>query len=647
MPVFVEADKAARVLMMGNDAIARGALEAGVRVAAGYPGTPSSEIIENLSSVAKQRSIYVEWSVNEKVALEVAAAGSYSGLRSMAVMKQVGMNVASDFLLHLAEFGTRGGIVLVSCEDPGALSSTNEGESRPYSKMMEFPLLEPGDFQEAKDMTRWGFRLSEEIRNVVMLRSVTRLSHASGNVVLDELPEIEGQALFRHHGQILDTMGGPILNLPGTVHTLHNWQHEKLRKASGIFEDSPFNTYTGPDQPELLLITSSVCHLYTREAIFLLGLQDRVGLLKLGTTWPLPPRLLEKHLSRTGKVLIVEEVLPFMEDNIRALAATLAPRIGFKSFFGKNDGSIPMANELNPDLVMAAIARILGVAYENAPGAYLNTAEEIAAAGAPARALTFCPGCPHRASFWSIHNALQLDNQDGFVCGDIGCYSLAALPCGFDTLRTIHSMGSGTGLASGFAKLRDFGLGQPIFAVAGDSTFYHAVMPALVNAIHNKADITLVILDNSGTAMTGFQAHPGLEVNATGEQVPAVDIPAVCRAMGAKVRICDPFDLEETEKTLVAMAEDREGAKVVVLKQICALSPEKKGKKKFEMSVDAQVCLGESCGCNRLCTRIFKCPGLIWDDGKKVARIDEVICTGCGVCASICPSGAIRRKEAE
>jgi indolepyruvate ferredoxin oxidoreductase alpha subunit len=645
MPVFVEADKASRVLMMGNDAIARGALEAGVRVAAGYPGTPSSEIIENLASAAKQRSIYVEWSVNEKVALEVAAAGSYSGLRSMAVMKQVGMNVASDFLLHLAEFGTRGGIVLVSCEDPGALSSTNEGDSRPYSKMMEFPLLEPGDFQEAKDMTRWAFWLSEEIRNVVMLRSVTRLSHASGNVLLDELPEAEDQAQFRHHGQLLDTMEGPIINLGGMINTLHNRQHEKLRKASEIFEDSPFNTYTGPDRPELLLITSSACHLYAKEAILLLGLQDRVGLLKLGTTWPLPPRLLEKYLGGTDKVLIVEEVLPFMEDNIRALAATLASRIGFKTFFGKNDGSIPMANELNPDLVVTAIARILDVDYESVPEPYTKMAEEIAAEGAPPRAPTFCPGCPHRASFWSIHNALQLDNRDGFVCGDIGCYSLGALPCGFDTLRTIHSMGSGTGLASGFAKLRDFGLGQPIFAVAGDSTFYHAVMPALVNAIHNKADITLVILDNSGTAMTGFQPHPGLEVNAMGEEVPAVDISAVCRAMGAKVRICDPFDLEETEKTLVMMAEDREGVKVVVMKQICALSPEKKGKKKFEMFVDAQVCLGENCGCNRLCTRIFKCPGLIWDDDKKVARIDEVICAGCGVCASICPSGAIRRKE--
>jgi indolepyruvate ferredoxin oxidoreductase alpha subunit len=206
-------------------------------------------------------------------------------------------------------------------------------------------------------------------------------------------------------------------------------------------------------------------------------------------------------------------------------------------------------------------------------------------------------------------------------------------------------MGSGTGLASGFGRQGQFGLDQPIFTVCGDSTFYHAVMPALVNTIHNKADITLVVLDNSGTAMTGFQAHPGLKVNALGEDVPAVDIPEICSAMGAKVKICDPFDLEETQETLLDMIEE-EGVKVVVLRQICALSPEKKGAKAYKMAVNEAVCLGENCGCNRLCTRIFKCPGLIWDEKRKVAMIDEVICAGCGVCASICPSGAIERKEA-
>jgi indolepyruvate ferredoxin oxidoreductase alpha subunit len=300
---------------------------------------------------------------------------------------------------------------------------------------------------------------------------------------------------------------------------------------------------------------------------------------------------------------------------------------------------------MNPDRVVAALSKILNVPYEAVSEKYLKRATEIAAAGAPPRALTFCPGCPHRASFWSIHNALQLDNREGFVCGDIGCYSLGAISSGFDTLKTLHSMGTGTGLASGFGKQGRFGLDQPILSVCGDSTFFHAVMPALVNAVHTKAEITLIILDNSGTAMTGFQAHPGLEVNAVGDRVPAVDIAETCRVMGAKVKVCDPFDLEETRKILLDMIDEK-GVKVLVLEQICALSPEKKGKKRFEMRVNERVCLGENCGCNRLCTRIFKCPGLLWDKEKKVARIDEVICAGCGVCASVCPSGAIERKEA-
>jgi indolepyruvate ferredoxin oxidoreductase alpha subunit len=631
---------------MGNEAIARGALEAGVSVAAGYPGTPSSEIIENLARASGPRKIYVEWSVNEKVALEVAAAASYSGLRSMAVMKQVGMNVASDFLLHLAQYGTRGGMVLVSCEDPGALSSTNEGESRPYAKMMEFPLIEPGDFQEAKDMTTWAFRLSEEIRNVVMLRSVTRLSHASGNVVFGSLPEIRAEADFKHYGSLLDPMEGPIVNLSINMRGLHHHQQEKLRAASTIFETSPFNRYEGPERPELLIITSSACTLYCREALRLLKVQDRAGILKLGTTWPLPVRFLERYLSMSDRILVVEEVLPFLEDNIHALCAVLAPKIGIKTFHGKLDGSIPMVNELNPDVVLSALGRILEVKYKRVPDSYLKRVEEIGPLGPPQRLLTFCPGCPHRASFWSIHNALQVDNRKGFVCGDIGCYSLAAISSGFNTLKTLHSMGSGTGLASGFGKLGLFGMERPTLAVCGDSTFFHAVMPALINAVHHRSDITLIVLDNSGTAMTGFQAHPGLDVNAMGQKVPAIDIPEICRAMGATVEVCDPFDLEQTQRTILEMIGSRKGVRVLVLRQICALSPEKKGKKRFEVRVNEKSCLGETCGCNRLCTRIFKCPGLIWDKEKKTARVDEVICAGCGVCASICPARAIEKQEA-
>lgn len=643
MSILTNGQSGRRYLLMGNEAIARGALEAGASVAAGYPGTPSSEIIESLAKVSSERKMYVEWSANEKVALEVAAAASFAGLRSMAVMKQNGVNVASDFLLHLALSGVRGGMVLVPADDPGALSSINEGESRQFARLLELPLLEPGDFQEAKDMTKWAFELSEELKILVMLRSVTRLSHASGMVEYGDLPEPSARAHYKHDGFVLDPMEGPMVSAP--VDFKHGQQHEKLKRAVEMFENSPFNTYTGPKNPELLIVTSSACNLYSKEAIRVLDLKERVGILKLGTTWPLPPALIEKHLKMTDLIMVVEEVIPFLEENLKVLAMELAPEIGVKKFIGKRDGSLPMEGELNPDLVINALAKALDIEYQPVSDEYKQEAQKSVFFGAPNRELTFCPGCPHRASFWSIHNVLQLDNREGFVCGDIGCYTMAILPTGFSTLKTLHAMGSGTGIASGFGKLGQFGLDQPILSVCGDSTFFHAALPALFNAVHHKSDITMVVLDNSGTAMTGFQPHPGLKVNAAGDEVPAIDIPSVCRSMGATVRECDPFDIEETQKNLLELLE-MGGVKVLVLKQICALSPEKKMKKLFDVSLDESVCLGETCGCNRLCTRIFRCPGLVWDGENKKARIDEVICTGCGVCASICPSGAITRKEA-
>jgi indolepyruvate ferredoxin oxidoreductase alpha subunit len=629
-------------LMQGNEAFARGALEAGLSVVAGYPGTPSSEIIENLARASKVRDLYVEWSVNEKVAMEVAAAASFAGLRSAAVMKQVGVNVASDFMLHLSESGTRGGMILISCEDPGALSSGNEGESRPFAKMFELPLLEPGDMQEAKDMTQWAFELSEEIRNLVMIRSVTRLSHASGNVILGMLPETAPEAHYRHKGPLVDADNGPVTTFP--VHFKHTQMQQKLKQAVALFEESPFNRYEGPEHPEVLIVTSSACTLYSREAIRLLGVQERVGLLKLGTTWPLPPRYMETHLAKGDVIYTVEEVLPFLEDSVRILAADIAGRIGVKTFHGRSDGTLPTVNELNSDLVAQGLAKIMGIQYRPVDPAYAELAAEAAGTGAPPRDLAFCAGCPHRASFWSIHNALEMDGREGFVCGDIGCYTLAFLPTGFSTLKTGHAMGSGTGIASGFGKLGRFGMNQPALAVCGDSTFFHAVMPALVNAIHNRADMTLVVLDNSGTAMTGFQPHPGLTADAAGNEVPALDIAKIVRAMGAHVEESDPFDVDATRDKVLELLQ-KGGVNVLILKQSCALCPEKKGKKLFQVDLDASVCFGENCGCNKLCTRVFKCPGLQWDPEGKTARIDEVICSGCGVCASICPSGAITKKE--
>jgi indolepyruvate ferredoxin oxidoreductase alpha subunit len=629
------------LMMMGNEAIARGALEAGVKVVAAYPGTPSSEIPKVLGDVADEQGLYVEWSANEKVSLEVAAAASYSGLRSMCIMKQVGVNVASDYLLHLVQYGTRAGMVLVACEDPGALSSTNEGDSRPYSKMMEFPLIEPANIQEAKEMTKWAFDLSEKIQNLVMLRSVTRMSHASGNVVVGELPQTEVKANFEYHGGFMDQMTGPVLTLPPMVKSHRRRQHASLEKVKELFEDCKFNTYAGPDEPELLIITSSAATYYCKEAIALMELNSRVGILKLGTTWPLPSRLLEKHLARVDKVLVVEEGTPFLEDNIKALFAEIVKVVGPIDFFGRKNGLIPDVDELNPDILMQALSTLCDLPIPGRLEEYNQKVSKIAAEGAPERSMTFCPGCPHRASFWLLHEALTLDNRRGFVCGDIGCYSLAAIECGFNAIKTIGAMGSGVGMASGFGKLRKFGFEQPVMAVCGDSTFFHAVLPGLVNAIHNQSDMVLVVLDNSGTAMTGFQPHPGIALGADKKPLPALDIQKICEAMGVQVEVADPFNFMAAKETIADIMKISSGVRVLILKQACALSPGKKGKKAWNLSVDPQKCLGESCGCNRLCTRVFKCPGLIWDPKTKKTSIDDFVCVGCGVCAQVCPQNAM------
>ena len=635
-------------LLLGNEAIARGALEAGIGFATAYPGTPSSEIMGTLAPISKKIGIYAEWSINEMVAFEAASAASLANIRALSSMKANGVNVIADFLVNLQMTGIGKGLVLVVCDDPGGMTSSNEQDTRPIAKWLNIPLLEPSTAQECKDMTKWAFELSEELGMVCMVRSVTYLSHTRGNVRFEKLPEISNKASFN---DIYD-IDNPRQSRFTCGMQFHPYKQsevllKKISKAPEKFESSPFNSYKGPDTPEFLIISSGICSTYVAEAIGVLNLQDRVGIVKLGTTWPLPEGFITKQLERSSNVLFIEEIAPFVEQSVMELAASLPPDRPRPTFYGKRSGHVRAWGEQDLNLVIQSIASVAGISYQSRKTSstdYQSNSDE-AAKILPARPLTFCPGCPHRASFWAIKNAIQLDGRNGFVTGDIGCTAMGMISPGSFQVRTYYAMGGGVGVANGFGHLDQFDFHQPVIAVCGDATFFHASIPGLINGVWNKSNFTLAILDNSATAMTGFQPHPGTGMMASGEPGNKVNIEAVCRSLGVHVEICDPFDLNAAVTTLLAMMRNEGNAKVLILRHECELVRARKTKQKlFKMYVDHDKCIGEECGCNRLCTRVFSCPGLVWDKEAGKAVIDEAVCAGCGLCADVCPQGAIVKE---
>ena len=630
----IDADKPGGLqLLMGNEAIARGALEAGIGVATAYPGTPSSEVIATLAKVAKKLGLYVEWSINEKVAVEVAAAASLSGVRAITAMKQNGLNVALDFLANLALTGINKGLVIMVGDDPGGLSSTNEQDSRHIARILDLPLLEPATFQEAKDMTKWAFELSEEISNVCMVRSVTRISHARGNVILGELPAMEKRAHF-------DTSKS-YAGIGGVAPKLHQIMHDKRKKVAEIYDSSLFNSYLGPEKPDLLIVACGSGWLYSMEAVRSLSLDQSVGILKLGTTWPLPPQFLQTHLSGVERILVIEEVDAFLEANLKEFVVDNMPGHSYR-FFGKISGHVNPYGEINVDTAIQAIANLMSIDYISRDAEYEKKSQEVAKNCVPPRTSQLCPGCPHRATYWAIKDALRMAGGDGIVAGDIGCYAMGLEPTGFSQVRTVHAMGSGMGVASGLGKLDLFHFKQPVLAMCGDSTFFHAAIPALLNAVHNEADVILVVLDNAGTAMTGFQPHPGVDRDATGDARPEISIEKLCEALGVPVTVVDPYDMKATRKVFLDVLARQGKTRVVISRRECALIRASRQQGPISrIRINADRCSGDDCGCNRYCTRVFKCPGLIWDRDSRKAKIDEAVCSGCGVCVSICPQSAI------
>ncbi|MCD6295962.1 MAG: 4Fe-4S binding protein [Deltaproteobacteria bacterium] len=622
-----------RYVLSGNEAVARGAIETGVQIATSYPGSPSAQILESLAAVARDRGIYAEWSINEKVALEVAAAGSFAGMRTLSIMKADGLNVAMDFLTTLPLSGIRGGMVIVVSDDPGAHSSVKEEDTRYLAPPAHVPLLEPASPQEAKEMLVWAFDISEKAGLPLIMRLVTRICHARATVELGAIKSGKHSPDFPLNTRFI------------TAGRFHPRSHEKLDSIQEYFSASPFNLYTGPERPELTIFVSGVSACYAMEAVERLRLEERVGIYKIGTVWPLPEQPLLENLKRSDRVLFFEEIEPFLEDQTKIVAAQHWDEVGPLTFLGKRSGDVPWVmksrgmGEMDPDITTSALAGALNIEFTPGSPRLREKIRQLPEMDLPLRFPTFCPGCPHRASYWAIKTALTLDGRGGFVLGDIGCYALGVLPTGYEILRTVHSMGSGVGIASGLGKARDMGLDQPVIAVIGDSTFYHAGIPALINAKNNNSRYLCIILDNKTTAMTGHQPHPGTGLTAMGDTTAPVPLADLVRSLDIPLTIRDPYEVHETIATILDLL-NKDSLQVLVLERECALEAGR-GKTRPRVYVDEKRCLGDACGCARFCSRVFSCPANIWNEAAGKAKIDEVLCSGCGVCASLCPEGAI------
>ena len=540
-------------IMSGNEAIARGALEAGVGFCASYPGTPSTEIATSLFEVADKFDIYVEWSTNEKVAMETAAAASWMGIPALCSMKSLGLNVASDFLLNLNLSGSgKGGLIIVVCDDPKGHSSSNEQDSRFYAKAAKIPLLEPSTYQEAKDATREAFILSQKYQVPVLVRSTTRLSHSRGLVLTGTIPTKKKKT---------QELPDRLYNVP-SPHLKHRDLLEKMDKVEKDFEGSSFNVGTNIEDVSLLVLSSGISSMYIKEAMQYLE-SDKIGHLNLVTTYPLPRKFVTNLMKSVDRVLFVEENDPFLEDEIRSLSVEANER---PQFFGKRTGHVPRYGEMNVDVVLAALLKLTG--HESK----VPAEKESQASGLIIdRPLTFCAGCTHRNFYWAIRTVKKRLGGKLVVAGDIGCYSLGVF---YDeAMDTMQAMGSGIGVGTGLGQLQRFGFDSKVVSVAGDSTFFHACLPGLINAKHKNADLTFVILDNGTTAMTGFQVHPGSHTQA--KNLRRVQIEKLVSAIepdyfstGNAVDIKSLTDL--LHYTL-----QKEGLKVLLLDSVCRLEETK------------------------------------------------------------------------
>ncbi|MBR6029855.1 MAG: indolepyruvate ferredoxin oxidoreductase subunit alpha [Clostridia bacterium] len=604
--------------LMGNEAIALGALAAGVQVVAGYPGTPSTEVLE---TIARRRSdrVYVEWSVNEKAGLEVAAGAAYAGARALVTMKQVGLNVASDPLMSLAYIGVKGGMVVLVADDPGPISSQTEQDTRTFAQYSKLPVFDPSSVEEAYRMVGDAFRLSEEYHTPVLLRPTTRIDHAYANVSVKDEEEWESRAA---EGFVKDSSRWVIFPRLSVVnHAKMEARNQALTEILSGYEGNQLVPEQGEQPRKVGIVSHGINWNYVLDS---LPEERQPRLLKVGTPFPFPETLALRFLDGLDEVLCVEELDPVLE---RALHDLIGRRGLQVKVHGKRDGAIKPSGENTLAEVRAAVRRLMGLPDSAAPAA----AEASSLPPLPVRPPVLCAGCPHRASFYAVKQAMK--GRKTIFCGDIGCYTLGnAKP--LDMCDTCLCMGAGVNIAQGVTRVEP---DTRAFAFVGDSTFFASGITGAVNGYYNQADMTLVILDNSTTAMTGHQPHPGTGQTMMGDAVDAVDMEKVLRGIGVQtVETVNPLELKQAVETVRRVA-DEPGLKAIIFRYPCIVKCRPRGAKAH---VDTAKCVG----CRR-CVNELGCPGVILKDGK--ACIDETLCTGCTLCQQVCPVGAISGGEAQ
>ncbi len=593
---------------MGNGAIALGALSAGVNLVAGYPGTPSSEIIETVSKYPHE-GVHLEWSVNEKAALEVAAAAAYCGARTLVTMKQVGLNVASDPLMSLAYVGVKGGMVIVSADDPGPISSQTEQDTRRFADFCRIPVFDPSTPEEAYSMIRDAFEYSEKYHTPVLFRPTTRVCHAYAAI---EVPDV-----FEPHeyeGFVKDSQKWVIF--PRLSHRNHGLIEERNVRIGQDFSGYTQNIVRGTSARAV--VTSGVSYAYVRECT---SDREDIKLIRIATAFPFPEDFILRSLEGTDEVICIEELSPYIEEQI--LKTVGRHHLNVK-VHGKMDGSVPHNGEMSTELVADILGRYLGMELGKSV-IDIQDAPQL-----PLRPSVLCAGCPHRASFYAVKRAMT--GQKAYYCGDIGCYTLGnAMP--LDMVDTCLCMGAGITMAQGFSHVDKEAV---CFAFVGDSTFFASGMTGVVNAVYNEANMILCVLDNSTTAMTGHQPHPGTGRNMMGNIVEKVDIAMVLEGIGVtSIQTVDPLDLNAAISA-VQKAASISGVKAILFRSPCiALT-----KSHDRCSVDRDKCIN----CKK-CIREIGCPALVTVDVK--VTIDRNLCTGCGLCVQICPVSAIGGDKSE